>query len=139
MSIPVSGNYSLGHALEGFFDSVPATLVSAGQLGLLQSASAFFPPLLRFALECRLNGDQQVDLQLCIRRDEDYLPGILQWAKGAFTAATFEQESIVAFFENWAAPSSGHHSQIVEVFLELDVLSPDNRIPLLFFALEPGL
>ncbi|MDB5011698.1 MAG: hypothetical protein JWR67_772 [Mucilaginibacter sp.] len=131
--------YSLLHALESFFDSLPENLVSAAQLELVKNAADFFPPLLRLALECRLNSHQQVDLQLCIRRDEDDLRSIFKWVKKNFTTTDYEQEKIVAFFRNWANKSSSYYKNIIEVFLELDVLPSGNRIPLLFFALEPGL
>ena len=139
MNTRQANEYSLLQALGDFFDTLPATLAAAEQRELLKDAAGLFPPLLRLGLECRLNGHPQVDLQLCMRRDEDDLQRLLQWVRAEFADADSEQEKITAFFQKWAYDSSPYHKNITEIFLELDVLPSGNRVPLLFFALEPNL
>ncbi|WP_462267597.1 prenyltransferase/squalene oxidase repeat-containing protein [Mucilaginibacter sp.] len=134
-----AADQSLLPALESFFDSLSTPLVSPMQLGLLKNAAAFFPPILRLGLECRLNGREQVDLQLCFRRDEDDLNFIFHWFERQFGGTGEEEVLLRNFFEKWANPLSSYHQDIVEVFLELDVLPSGNHIPLLFLALDISL
>ncbi|RAJ76674.1 hypothetical protein CLV59_108194 [Chitinophaga dinghuensis] len=134
----VIDEYSLLKATGIFCDSLPKSLVSPTQLSLLKKAADFFPPLLRFGLECRLTNDEQVDLQLCIRRDEDDLPAIHNWFQNKFTENQ-EQEKILLFLKTWADKSSSYYRNIAEVFLELDVLPSGIEAPLLFFQLQPGI
>ncbi|WP_143310056.1 prenyltransferase/squalene oxidase repeat-containing protein [Chitinophaga vietnamensis] len=130
--------YSLLKATGDFCDSLPQALVSPAQLPLLKTAADFFPPLIRFGLECRLDHHEQVDLQLCIRRDEDDLPALSDWVQNKF-AGNLEHEHISHFFKTWADQLSSYHKNITEVFLELDVLPSGVKTPLLFFELQPGL
>lgn len=134
----VSEEYSLLKAIGNFCDSLPQSLVSPAQLVLLKKAADFFPPLIRFGLECRFNNQEQVDLQLCIRRDEDDLPALSDWFENKFTGAQ-EREKITHFLKSWADKSSSYHKNITEVFLELDVLPSGIKAPLLFFELQSGL
>lgn len=135
----VSDEYSLLKASENFFDSLPKSLVSQTQLELLKKAADFFPPIIRFGLECRLNHHDQVDLQFCIRRDEDDLNALSDWFQNKFTGDHQEHKKIIHFLKKWADKSSAYHEKITEVFLELDVLPSGIKTPLLFFELQPGL
>lgn len=134
----VSDEYSLLKATGSFCDALPQILVSPAQRALLKKAADFFPPLIRFGLECRLYDQEQVDLQLCIRRDEDDLRSISAWFQNKFTGDQ-EHEKICYFLKNWADKSSAYHKNIAEVFLELDVLPSGIKTPLLFFELQTGL
>lgn len=134
----VSDEYSLLKATGDFYDSLPSSLVSPAQLKLLKQAADFFPPLIRFGLECRLNNQEQVDLQLCIRRDEDDLPAISGWFQNKLRGDQ-EFERITDFLSRWADKSSAYHENISEVFLELDVLPSGIKAPLLFLELQRGL
>lgn len=134
----VSNEYSLLKALGNFCDPFPKSLVSSSQLELLTKAADFFPPIIRFALECRLNDDDQVDLQFCLRRDEDNLDEVFDWFQQKFTGDQ-DHEKISHFLRIWADKSSTYHQNISEVFLELDVLPTGIKAPLLFFELQPNL
>lgn len=130
--------YSLLKAVGNFCDTLPQSLVSPTQLELLKRAADFFPPLIRFGLECRLNDHEQVDLQFCIRRDQDDLHVLSDWFENKFTGDQ-EHKKITGFLKTWADESSLYHKNIAEVFLELDVLPSGIKAPLLFFELQPGL
>ena len=134
----VADEYSLLKALGNFCDSFPQSLVVPAQLELMKKAADFFPPLIRFALECRLSDDEQVDLQFCIRRDEDDLHALSNWFQNKFTGDQ-EHRKITHFLKTWADESSAHYIHIPEIFLELDVLPSGIRAPLLFFELQPEL
>ncbi|SDJ33473.1 hypothetical protein SAMN04487898_102291 [Pedobacter sp. ok626] len=134
----VPDEYSLLKALGNFSAPFPQSLVAPAQLELMKKAADFFPPLIRFALECRLNDDEQVDLQFCIRRDEDDLYALSNWFQNKFTGDE-EHQKITHFLKTWADKSSAHHIHIPEIFLELDVLPSGIRAPLLFFELQPDL
>lgn len=134
----VADEYSLLKAVGNFYDTLPQSLVSPTQLELLKRAADFFPPLIRFGLECRLNDHEQVDLQFCIRRDEDDLHALSDWFENKFTGDQ-EHKKITGFLKTWADESSAYHKNIAEVFLELDVLPSGIKAPLLFFELQPGL
>lgn len=135
---PVADEYSLLKALGNLCEPFPQSLVTPAQLELLEKAADFFPPLIRFALECRLNDEEQVDLQFCIRRDEDNLDAVSNWFQNKFTGDQ-EHEKITRFLKTWADKSSVHHAYIPEIFLELDVLPSGIKAPLLFFELQPDL
>lgn len=134
----VADEYSLLKALGNSCEAFPPSLVSPIQLELLEKAADFFPPLIRFALECRLNDEEQVDLQFCIRRDEDDLDAVSNWFQNKFTGDQ-EHQKITHFLKAWADKSSAHHAYIPEIFLELDVLPSGIKAPLLFFELQPDL
>ncbi|MGN7824379.1 hypothetical protein ACTJJB_29920 [Chitinophaga sp. 22536] len=129
--------YSLLNATGTFFDTLPQPLVSPAQLALLKKAADFLPPVIRFGLECRLDSHDQVDLQLCLRRDDD-LHMVYDWFQCRFTGEE-EQEMLLRFLKNWRNPASVCHQNITEIFLELDVLPSGIKTPLLFFELKPGL
>ncbi|WP_126245617.1 prenyltransferase/squalene oxidase repeat-containing protein [Chitinophaga rhizosphaerae] len=127
--------YSLLQSTGAFFDTLPSCLVSPARLPLLKAAADAFPPIIRFALECRLHDCDQVDLQLCIKKDQDDLPAICNWFRYRL-AGRPELPALLCFLETWADPSSSCHLNIAEVFLELDVLPGGIRTPLLFFELQ---
>lgn len=138
MSLPAKP-YSLAQAIEGFFGVLPEALVSATQLDLLKGAAQLLPPITRLGIECRLNREQQVDLQLCLRRDEDDLDNLVHWVKEEIKIEAAEQAGLINFFEHWADSSTTYHHYIDEVYLELDVLPSGYQVPLLFFSLEQKL
>ncbi|MBC9909733.1 hypothetical protein [Chitinophaga varians] len=129
--------YSLLKATGTFCDTLPRQLVSPAQQVLLKKAADFLPPIIRFGLECRLNNDDQVDLQLCIRREDD-LNAIYNWLRRRLTGDE-EHEMLLRFLKSWADPSSACYQHIAEIFLELDVLPSGIKTPLLFFELNAGL
>src|SRR5690606_16578793 len=108
------------------------------QFELLEKAADFFPPIIRFALECRLNAHEQVDLQFCLRRDEDDLRAISNWFQNK-TTEDQDHKKVIRFLTSWADDSSIFHKNIPEIFLELDVLPSGIKTPLLFFELQPNL
>ncbi|WP_017258237.1 prenyltransferase/squalene oxidase repeat-containing protein [Pedobacter arcticus] len=136
--LQAADEYPLLGAAKDFFCTLPETIVSAPQLDLLKKAAAFFPPIIRFALECRLNKQDQVDLQFCIRRDEDDLASILSWFERKLSG-NGEDQLLLSFLKEWADKNSFYHKSIPEIFLELDVNSPNLNVPLLFFELETSL
>lgn len=133
-----SRDCSLLHVVDEFFETLPRTLVSESQQGLLKKGAAFFPPVIRFALECRLDHQEQIDLQFCMRRDEDDLVKIANWFKNILNHGP-EQQSLYHFLKNWTDKSSDYYKYIPEVFLELDVLPSGIKTPLLFFELQPSI
>ncbi|NIG55371.1 prenyltransferase/squalene oxidase repeat-containing protein [Chitinophaga sp. Cy-1792] len=132
------GNYSLLKATGNFFKGLPDCLVTNKQSDILQRTADFFPPVIRFALECRMNHEQQVDLQFCIRRDEDNLPAIYNWFQAQSTADG-DYHRLLRFLEKWMDTSSCYHQYIPEIFLEADVLPAGIKTPLLFFELPSHL
>ncbi|WP_212003039.1 prenyltransferase/squalene oxidase repeat-containing protein [Chitinophaga sp. HK235] len=138
MRTQVPNEYSLLKATGIFWDTISQSLLSPSRLELLKRSADFFPPIIRFALECRLSNHEQVDLQFCIRRDEDDLSAVYNWFRNKL-AGNPENEKILHFLRTWADKSSSCHKNISEVFLELDVLPSGVETPLLFFELQPGL
>ncbi len=134
----ISSSYTLREALVALWTSLPEALVQQDKLHLLQQSASLFPPLLRIGLECRMDERTQVDLQLCLRRDDD-LATLCPAITGIFSDAAEPDERLSAFLLEWADPDSSFHREISEVFLEYDVLPSGTRLPLLFFALEKGM
>ena len=133
---PSKEEYTLLKAIEDFFNELPKALVSPEQLTLLKTSANFFPPIIRFALEYRLNKNDQVDLQFCIRRDEDDIADIAKWFEDRLPQNT-EANKLISFLKKWADERSSYYENISEIFLELDVVSTALNIPLLFFDLAP--
>lgn len=132
-------NYSLLNASAGFFDRLPAELVATAQKQYLSNAAELFPPILRFGLECRLNSDTQVDLQMCLKRDKDDLAFIYQWFDNLIDKKTEEEARFLDFLGKWSISNHPYYEDIIEVFLELDIRTAAFGVPLLFLQLEPTL
>ncbi|MCJ8209201.1 hypothetical protein MUY27_05745 [Mucilaginibacter sp. RS28] len=132
-------NYSLLCASAGFFDKLPAELVSNEQRRHLLEAAELFPPILRFALECRLNSNTQVDLQMCLQRDKDDLTSVYQWFDKLIDRQTEDETRFMDFLSKWSTSKNSYYEDIIEIFLELDVRTTAFGVPLLFLQLEPTL
>lgn len=130
--------YSLLKSVGSFYKNLPKSLISPAQLELLEKAADFFPAIIRFALECRLDDQEQVDLQFCLRRDDDDLGAVCKWFQNKSTGDD-DYKNVTDFLTAWADESSFYHKYIPEVFLELDVLPSGIKTPLLFFELQPDL
>ncbi len=133
-----SEEYSLLTSTAQFFESLPPELVPEKENELLKKAAALLPPIIRLALECRLTDNPQVDLQLCIRRDEDNLQAIRDWFKQQLPDSETNNK-LQSFLDSWADRTSISHKEIAEIFLELDLLPTGVQSPLLFFDISPAL
>ena len=128
--------YSLFHDLDAFWPLLPASLVHESRLAPLKESARLFPQVLRIGIECRMDGEAQVDLQQCLLRDKDDLAYISDWLHSLQVMDDEEWTALCSFFRKWADPSGAYYRGIREIFLEMDVLSGKRSVPLLFFSLD---
>lgn len=128
--------HSLFNNLSIFWQNLPSSLVNQSQLHLLKERSKAFPPIIRIGIECRMNTQQQVDLQQCIMRDKDDIAYLTQWLHLASIEDDQEWAALLSFFQKWSNTTGAYHQGISEIFFETDVLPGKRRTPLLFFSLD---
>ena len=128
-------NQSLSDSLRIFWADLPPTLVNDNQRALLKEKATFFPSILRLGIECRMKDNMQVDLQQCLWHDPTDIRYIREWLGNQRESGDPEMQLLLKFLNSWV---SGYlkYQPIKEIFLEMDVLSGEDKVPLLFFSVD---
>jgi len=124
---PVGNNLaasSLADYIDLLLPSDPDALITAAAHVRLRAQAAMLPPIPRIAVECRLaEGADQVDLQLCVRREHGDYDVVAAYAAGL--AARRPDDAATAGLARLAArladPCSELNGGVAEVFLECDL------------------
>jgi prenyltransferase/squalene oxidase-like repeat protein len=115
---------SLGDYIDLLLPGEAGALISEAALTRLRRQALALPPVPRIAVECRLAaGADQVDLQLCLRRDVGDYPTLADYADelARERPADAGAAGLAAFARRLADPASRLHQGIAEVFLEYDL------------------
>jgi hypothetical protein len=134
---------SLADYIDLLLPAEPDALISATAQARLRAQADRLPAIPRIAVECRLaEGADQVDLQLCLRRDAgdyDHFADYVVARSGSGHGATGADASLglARFAARLCEPDSALRRAVVELYLECD-LGADvdvGRTPAVFLSL----